>query len=121
MINYKLTTLILGIITASSIFLLIRKNMLYIRYALWWVCLAVLILILGAFPESSDILAKYAGVSYPPTLVLTGAIALLFVKVLLMDIDRSRQESRFRRLIQRNAILETQLKETKEKQATHNS
>lgn len=121
MITYKFTTLVLGIITAGSIFLLIRKNMLYIRYALWWVWLAVIIFILGAFPESSDILAKYAGVNYPPTLILTGAVALLFVKVLLMDIDRSRQESRFRRLIQRNAILETQLEKTKEKQAVQDS
>ena len=117
MITYKLTTLLIGAVTAGSIFLLVRKNMLYIRYALWWTFIAFVILTLGAFPEASDLLAQFTGVTYPPTLILTAAIVLLFVKILLMDIDRSRQESNFRRLIQRNAILETQLKKEKEKRA----
>lgn len=95
--------------------MLVRKNLLYIKYTLWWTFLAVIILTFGAFPQASDILAQFTGVSYPPTLILTGAIALLFIKILLMDIDRSRQESRFRRLVQRNAILETQLKKEKAK------
>lgn len=61
------------------------------------------------FPRLSDHLAVMVGIAYGPTLVMLGAVVMLFIKTLLMDIDRSRQEARLRRLVQRVAMLQAEL------------
>jgi hypothetical protein len=110
MMNYEYTTAAIGVIVTMVVFYLMRRNVLYPRYAIWWMGCAVGILVLGLFPKISDLLAGYAGVAYPPALIFTIALVLLCIKMLLMDIERSRLESRLRRLMQRNAILHCQLK-----------
>jgi len=47
-------------------------------------------------------------VSYPPVLAIVLGFALLLIKILTMDLERSRQERMIRRLTQRLAILEAQ-------------
>ncbi len=63
---------------------------------------------LGFAPGLIDQIASSLGVSYPPVLALTVGIALLVLKILLMDIDRSRIELRNQRLVQRIAMLEAE-------------
>ena len=109
--NYTLTTAILGLAGGVALFLLVRRNILYVRYSLWWIAVAVGIALLGLFPKISDTLAAWAGVSYPPTLILVVAIFMLLLKILFMDIERSRQEARTRRLVQRMAMLQAALAE----------
>jgi len=63
------------------------------------------------FPGIIDSLARLTGVSYPPILGITVAIGLLVIKILLMDLERSRIEMRNQRLVQRMAMLEADIKE----------
>lgn len=56
-----------------------------------------------------DTLGLFLGVHYPPILFLTLALGMVLIKILTMDIERSRQERALRRLTQRMAILEEQL------------
>lgn len=93
---------------------LIRKNSLYIRYALWWMTVFLGILLFSLFPQLSDKAIHLLGVSYPPAFLFFIAILMLFVKILLMNIDRSKQEVRIRRLIQRLAIYEAELEQKEE-------
>ena len=65
---------------------------------------------LGFLPGLIDNVAARLGVAYPPVLALTLAIIVLVLKILLMDIERSRTEMRNQRLIQRVAMLESDLK-----------
>lgn len=110
-----LTTGIIGIITAITIVILIRRDYLHVRYGLWWSGAAVAFACLGLFPALFDKIAINFGISYPPVLALTLAIAILFVKILLMDIERSRNAIRMQRLIQRIALMETDLHELRGK------
>jgi len=110
-VNYTLTTAILGLAGSLAMLILVRRNILYVRYSLWWILVALGTAVLGLFPRISDILAARLGVSYPPTLILVAAVFMLLVKILFMDIQRSRQEMRSRRLVQRMALLQSEMAE----------
>ena len=106
----------IGIAVAILIVLLIRKDQLHVRHGLAWLLVASCFAVLGVFPGLIDSLASLTGVSYPPILGITVALALGVVKILLMDIERSRIEMHNLRLIQRVAILETDIKALQHKQ-----
>lgn len=116
--NYTLTTAVLGLAGALALLLLVRRNILYVRYSLWWIAVGVCMAVLGIFPRISDILAAWVGVSYPPTLILVGALFMLLIKILFMDIERSRQEVRTRRLVQRIALLQSQVADLQRRGST---
>ncbi|HRZ07198.1 MAG TPA: DUF2304 domain-containing protein [Candidatus Competibacteraceae bacterium] len=108
MITYQITSTAMGITIAVVILLLVRRDHLHGPYAIWWIGAAVTIGILGFFPRFFDYLAMYVGVSYPPILAIVLGFSMLLVKILTMDLERSRQERLIRRLAQRLAILEAQ-------------
>jgi hypothetical protein len=113
----------IGIATAAAIMVLIRRDHLHVRYGLWWVIVAVSFSLLGLFPALFDNAAKYVGISYPPVLALTLGIVLLVLKILVMDIERSRNAIKLQRLIQRIALLESDIREMqgKPREADHSS
>ena len=105
----------IGLLVAALIILLIRRDRLHIQHGLGWIVVAVMFALLGFSPGAFDLVAGYLGISYPPVLALSLAVALLVLKILLMDIERSRMEVRSQRLIQRVAMLEADLRETENK------
>ena len=107
MISHQITAAVMGLAVASTILILVRRDHLRIRYAYWWLLVAAAALLLGIFPRITDALAPLLGVSYPPVLVLVGGMAVILIKMLLMDLEHTRQEREIRRLTQRLAIHET--------------
>lgn len=108
MISYQLTSTFIGLAIAGSILFLVRRDHLHGPYALWWLCVAGAVVLLGLFPRVTDYLAKLMGIGYPPILVIVLGLGLILIKMLTMDLERSRQERQIRRLAQRLAILEEQ-------------
>jgi hypothetical protein len=106
----SLVTGTIGLIIAGLILFLIRKDRLHAHHGLGWIVIALGFALLGFSPGIIDRLATLLGIGYPPVLALTLAISLLVLKILLMDIERSRLEARNLRLIQRVAMLEADLK-----------
>ena len=106
-----LITSIIGIIAAIVILILIRRDLLHVRYGLLWVAAAVVFALLGLFPAFFDNFAKYVGVAYPPVLALTIGVVVLVLKILVMDLERSRNAIRMQRLVQRIGLLESDLRE----------
>ena len=103
------TTALLGLGIACAILLLIRKDSLHVRHSIWWLTVAAGSVLLGFFPRLVDFLGRHLGVHYPPILFLTLVLGMVLIKILTMDIERSRQERALRRLTQRMAILEARL------------
>lgn len=66
------------------------------------------------WPALLDRVATIAGISYPPTFLLLGAIIILFVKSLYADIASTRVERQVRRLNQRLAIYESEVRTDRE-------
>ena len=108
---YQWVTAIMGVVIAFTIVYLIRRDHLHARYAIWWLPVAFIVLFLGLFPGVSDLLADMLGVSYAPVLVIVVTISVGFIKVLLMDIERSRNETRLDRMIQEVAMMELRLRQ----------
>ncbi len=118
-INYQWITAILGLVIAGSILFLVRRDHLHGPYAVWWLLIALITTVLGVWPKLVDELIYALGVAYPPVLLLVLAQGLMLVKILTMDIERSRQERRLRRLAQQMAIMESLIED--QQQAENNT
>jgi len=103
--SYKVVSAVIGLAISAVILTLIRRDRLHVRYALWWILVAAATAVFGVFPQIIDVAAKRLGVHYPPVLLLVVALGLILVKMLTMDIDRTRQEQRIRRLAQELAMV----------------
>ncbi|KAB2928740.1 MAG: DUF2304 domain-containing protein [Candidatus Contendobacter sp.] len=111
MITYQLTSMAIGVLLAAIILLLVRRDHLHGPYSLWWIGAAATVALLGFFPRLFDVLASKLGISYPPILAIVLGFSMLLVKILTMDLERSRQERLIRRLAQRLAMLEARTPE----------
>ena len=103
---YNIVTAFLGICTGAIILFLVRKDKLSVNYSLWWGLLAVGLIFFGVAPSLIDIIGRKIGVHYPPIFIVIIAICLIFVKLLFMDLHRSRHEQQIRVLAQRLAMYE---------------
>jgi len=115
-ISYNLTSLTIGIVVAGVILLLVRKDLIHSRYSLWWLLMALGIVVFGCFPRLVDKIGGKLGVHYGPILLIVVGMALILIKMLTMDIERSSQERRLRLLTQRLAILEGENQANSEKE-----
>ena len=105
----QLTAGVIGVLLAGAILYLVRRDHLHGSYALWWLAVAVVILLLGVFPPVIDWLGRVTGIYYPPVLPIIVGIGMILIRMLKMDIDRSQQERQLRRLTQKLAILEQEI------------
>jgi hypothetical protein len=106
MASLHLTTTFLGIGLSAAILFLLRRDHLHPMYGLFWLAAAAVAAVLGLWPGSIDYMARLAGISYPPALLLLAAVIVLLIKSLHGDIVNTRIERQVRRLNQRLAIFE---------------
>lgn len=111
MTSYYLTSVALGVVLAVGILWLVRKDHLHGGYALWWLLIALGALAVGFYPPLVDWIGVRLGVAYPPMLLAMVAIVAILLKLLGVDVDVTRRERRLRRLLQKVAILELELKQ----------
>ena len=109
-----LITSLIGLGSALIIFVLIRNDQLHASHGIAWILAALLMALLGLAPGIFDQLASRVGVAYPPALAFTLALAVVAIKLLIDDIERSRLKMRQTRLIQRIALLENDIRRIKQ-------
>jgi hypothetical protein len=107
----NVVTSLIGLSTAVAIIYLVRKDHLHVRYGLVWSIVAVVFALLGFFPGIFDRIGQAAGIAYPPMLAITIGFVALVLKILISDIERSRNQVRVQRLVQRTALLEAEMRE----------
>ncbi|MBN8480727.1 MAG: DUF2304 domain-containing protein [Xanthomonadales bacterium] len=107
--NAQITAAILGIGLAGAIFYLVRRDHLHGPFAAWWLAVAAATLALGMFPSLVVWLGVLTGISYAPVVPIIVGLSFVLLRMLKLDIDRSRQERQVRRLTQKLAILEQEL------------
>lgn len=113
-----LTSVALGAVLAIGILWLVRRDQLHGSYALWWLLVATGSLLVGFFPGVVDWIGVKMGVAYPPMLLAMVAIIAILLKLLGVDIDVTRRERRLRRLLQKVAILEMEVRELREERGS---
>ena len=92
---------------------MVRKDHLHGPFAIWWLAVASIAIILAIFPKIVNKAAHYAGINYPPALILVLAVSFILLKMLSQDLQRTLQEKKIRRLTQKMAILEKAVKDSK--------
>jgi hypothetical protein len=116
-VTAQITAGVIGVLLAGAILYLVRRDHLHGSYALWWLAIAAVILLLGVFPPVIDWLGRVTGIYYPPVLPIIVGIGMILIRMLKMDIDRSQQERQLRRLTQKLAILEQEIGAVRSKAA----
>ena len=109
MLTGQITSAIIGVALAGAILFLVRRDHLHGPYALWWFAVAAATFALGVFPVIIAWLARTTGIGYAPVLPIVVGLSLVLIRMLKLDIDRSKQERQIRRLTQKLAILEQEL------------
>lgn len=104
--HYQIFSSLVAIVFFIIAFVLVRRDTILPGSAIRWTLLSVSILVIGLFPQISDILASLLGVSYAPIIPVLFACIILLLKALLNDIERTKDRVKIDRLIQRIAILE---------------
>ena len=109
MLTGQITSAILGVALAGAILFLVRRDHLHGPYAVWWFGVAAATFVLGVFPSLVVRLGHATGIFYAPVLPIIIGLSLVLIRLLKLDVDRSKQERRIRRLTQKLAILEQEL------------
>ena len=109
MLTAQITSAILGVALTGAILFLVRRDHLHGPYAIWWFGVAAATFVLGVFPGLVVWLGHATGIFYAPILPIIIGLSLVLIRLLKLDIDRSKQERRIRRLTQKLAILEQEL------------
>ena len=90
----RVLLLIASVLTAIWVLRRIRKNRVKQEDTLFWICFAVMIAILGIFPEISYIMADVLGIQSPSNFVFLAIIAVLAEKLFTLSIQVSFLESK---------------------------
>lgn len=119
MTNAHIIAAIIGVALSFSIINLVRQDHISPSVAARWFLVSMVVLIVGIAPEIVDNIGVFLGIGYPPIIPVLLAISVALLKILLMDIDKQKQQTKIDRLAQKIAILETKLNDTSTKK-THN-
>jgi hypothetical protein len=114
MASLQATTALMGIGLAVLILYLVRRDHLYLMHGLFWVFVAAAAALLGMWPGLIDGLALLLRISYPPALLLLFVCIVLLLKALHVDMVNTRIERDMRRLNQRLAILEAEIRRSRD-------
>ena len=100
---------VLGIIGSSvvllSLFEMMRRHRLREKYALIWAVVAVLVLLIAAFPSLLEAVSGALGIQVPANLLFFGASILVMVLTLHHSSELGRLEERTRTLAEEVALL----------------
>jgi hypothetical protein len=109
---------IVAIIVSSTLLLtvveLVRRRKLVEEYSLIWILGALALLGLSIWHHLLDRAAALIGVFYPPSLLLMFLVVMVFVGLLWFSVVLSRQRRQIDRLIEQTAILEAELRGTRQ-------
>ena len=93
---------------------LVRRRKLVEEYSLVWILGALGLLGLSIWRHLLDRAAALLGVFYPPSLLLMLLVVMVFVGLLWFSVVLSRQRRQIDHLIEQTAILEAELRRTRQ-------
>ena len=112
-VTLRIVLLICSLLTAVWILRKIRKNKVRQEDAAYWICLAIILALLGIFPQISYGMAALLGIISPANFVFMAIIALLAEKILSLSIQVSRLESQIENITAEIAIRSKEIKDAK--------
>lgn len=104
-------SLILSVAVILFLISLMRKRRLREKYAVIWMLLALVIVIVGAFPELVMRLTKLVGVDLPSNLAFAVAIVVLLIVCIQLSTEVTSIEQKTRTLVEEVALLRLEVED----------
>ena len=101
---FRVILVIVSILTMAFMMRKIRQAKVQIEAALFWVIMALILVVFSLFPAVADACAHLLGIYSTPNFLFLFTIFLLMVKVFGMTLQMSQMESRQKELVQRIAL-----------------
>ena len=101
---FRVILVIVSILTMAFMMRKIRQAKVQIEAALFWVIMALILVVFSLFPAVADACAHMLGIYSTPNFLFLFMIFLLIVKVFGMTLQMSQMESRQKELVQRIAL-----------------
>lgn len=118
-IMLRIILLIAAAFSASWIIYRIRKAKVRLEDTLFWIGTAIILLVLGLFPQISYWASQVLGIQSPSNFIFFAMICLLFEKLLTMSIIHSQMEDKYVIMAAEMALrckdLEKQIEDLKKK------
>lgn len=90
----RVVLLVASVLTAIWVLIRIRKSRVKQEDALFWICFAIMLALLGCFPEISYIMSDALGIQSPANFVFLAIIATLLEKLFSLSIQVSFLENK---------------------------
>lgn len=101
---FRVILVIVSILAMAFMMRKIRQAKVQIEAALFWVIMALILVVFSLFPAVADACAHLLGIYSTPNFLFLFMIFLLIVKVFGMTLQMSQMESRQKELVQRIAL-----------------
>ncbi len=92
---------------------MVRKEALSIRFALSWLTVGAVVLVLDLFPGIMDYLVHLLGIELPVNMMFFFGFCFTLFLLFTLTVKVSKQEEHIKRLTQEMALLEKQVKKEK--------
>jgi len=110
----QIVAIVVSAILLLTVVELVRRRKLVEEYSLVWILGALGLLGLSIWRHLLDRAAALLGVFYPPSLLLMLLVVMVFVGLLWFSVVLSRQRRQIDHLIEQTAILEAELRRTRQ-------
>ena len=101
---FRVILVIVSILTMAFMMRKIRQAKVQIEAALFWVIMALILVVFSLFPAVADACAHLLGIYSTPNFLFLFMIFLLIVKMFHMSIKMSQLETRVKELVQEMAL-----------------
>ena len=110
--NLKLQVIVAVVIVLALLWIanMVRKGTLDIRYALSWLTVGAVVLVLDLFPGMMDFLVHLLGIELPVNMMFFFGFCFTLFLVFTLTVKVSRQEEHIKRLTQEMALLEEKIR-----------
>ena len=108
---FRVILVIVSLLTMSFMMRKIRQAKVQIEAAMFWVIVALILVVFSLFPGVADACARLLGIYSTPNFLFLFMIFLLMVKVFGMTLQVSQMESKQKELVQKIALAQKEREE----------
>ena len=113
--NLRVLLVVFSILLFLILLNLLSKNKVPVRYSLLWFLSAILIFVVGAFPDFVGMFTKFIGFETTSNLVIGIILVMLLSITLILTIIVSGHKQKIKLLVQELSILKAQIEENIDK------
>ena len=108
---FRVILVIVSFMTMAFMMRKIRQAKVQIEAAMFWVVMALILVVFSLFPSAADLCARLLGIYSTPNFLFLSMIFLLLVKVFTMTLQVSQLESKQKELVQKIALAQKEQEE----------